>query len=105
MEGKRSGENASGLLQVYDEKQTLSLGQLEGSWMNMQSDVAGYAYAWALANIEYIIQTDGMGDVERILGLIAEGSSTEAAIRETLHDGYDDLMASTANYLRKTYGH
>jgi tetratricopeptide (TPR) repeat protein len=104
MEGKRSGENASALLQVYDEKQALSLGQLEGSWMNMQSDVAGYAYAWALANIECIIQTDGMGDVERILGLVAEGSSTEVAIRETLHDDYDDLMVSTANYLRKTYG-
>jgi tetratricopeptide (TPR) repeat protein len=104
MEGKRSGENASALLQVYDEKQALSLGELEGPWMNMPSGLAAYAYAWALANIECIIQTDGMGDVERILGLVAEGSSTEVAIRETLHDGYDDLTVSTVTYLRKTYG-
>ncbi len=104
MEGKRSGETAAALLQIYEQKQTLTLGQLEGSWMNMPSDVAAYAYAWALANIECIIQKDGMGDLERILGLIGEGSSTEVAIRETLHDSYDDLMESTVNYLKKTYG-
>jgi tetratricopeptide (TPR) repeat protein len=104
MEGKRSGENASALVQVYDEKQVLTLGQLEGSWMNMPGDVASYSYAWALANIEYIVQSDGMGDIDRILSLIAEGSSTEVAIREVLHDGYDDLMLETRNYLTKNYG-
>jgi hypothetical protein len=92
------------LVQVYDDKQALTLGQLEGSWMSMSGDVAGYAYAWALANIECIVHNDGMGDIERILGLIAEGSSTEVAIRETLHDGYDDLTFATVTYLKKTYG-
>jgi tetratricopeptide (TPR) repeat protein len=104
MEGKRSGENASVLLQVDEQKQTIRLGQLEGSWMNLQTDVAAYAYAWALANVEYIVQANGMGDVERILNLIAEGSSTEVAIQEVLHDNYDDLMIATVNYLKKTYG-
>jgi tetratricopeptide (TPR) repeat protein len=104
MEGKRSGENASALVQVYEQKLALTLGQLEGSWMSMPGDVASYAYAWALANIEYIVQTEGMSDVDRILTLIAEGSSTEVAVREVLHDGYDDLMLSTENYLKKAYG-
>jgi len=72
--------------------------------MSMPADVAGYAYAWALANIEYIVQSGGMGDIDRILSLIAEGSSTEVAIREVLHDGYDDLMFSTRSYLSKNYG-
>jgi len=104
MEGKRSAENAAALVQVYDEKQALTLGQLEGSWMSMPADVASYAYAWALANIEYIVQSDGMGDIDRILGLIAEGSSTEVAVREVLRDGYDDLMFATRSYLSKNYG-
>src|SRR5437016_1845861 len=91
IEGKRSGESASALVQIYDEKQALTLGQLEGSWMSMPADVASYAYAWALANIEYIVRSDGMSDLDRILSLIAEGSSTEVAVREVLHDGYDDL--------------
>ena len=72
--------------------------------MGLPRDAAVYAYAWALANIEYIVQTDGMGDIERILDRIGSGSSTEAALREVLHSDYEDLMQSTAEYLRKTYG-
>jgi tetratricopeptide (TPR) repeat protein len=104
MEGKRSGDNADVLAQVYKEGHAASLGNLEGSWMSLPSDAAGYAYAWALANIEYIVQTDGMGDVERILDRIGSGSSTEDALREVLHSDYNDLMQSTAEYLSKTYG-
>jgi tetratricopeptide (TPR) repeat protein len=103
MEGKRSGDNAAVLAQVQKEGHAASLGDLEGSWMGLQSDAAGYAYAWALANIEYIVQTDGMGDMERILDRIGSGSSTEAALREVLHSDYNDLMQSTADYLGKTY--
>ncbi len=104
MEGKRSGDNADVLAQVYKEGHAASLGQLEGSWMGLPSDAAGYAYTWALANIEYIVQADGMGDVERILDRIGSGTSTEAALREVLHSDYNDLMQSTSEYLRKTYG-
>jgi hypothetical protein len=103
MEGKRSRDNAALLVQIYDEKQAVNLGQMEGSWMNLSGDIASYAYAWGLANVEYIVQVNGMGDMERILNRIAAGSSTEAAVQEVLHDNYDDLMQSTARYLRKTY--
>jgi tetratricopeptide (TPR) repeat protein len=104
MEGKRSGDNADILAQVYKQGHAASLGNLEGSWMGLPGDAAGYAYAWALANMEYIVQTGGMGDVERILDRIASGSSTEAALREVLHSDYSDLMQATAEYLGKTYG-
>jgi tetratricopeptide (TPR) repeat protein len=104
MEGKRSGDNADILAQVYKQGHAASLGNLEGSWMGLPGDAAGYAYAWALANMEYIVQTGGMGDVERILDRIASGSSTEAALREVLHSDYNDLMQATAEYLGKTYG-
>jgi hypothetical protein len=70
----------------------------------MSGDAARYAYAWALANIEYIVQADGMGDIERILDRIGAGMATEAALREVLHSDYNDVMQSTAEYLRKTYG-
>ena len=68
------------------------------------SDLARYAYAWALANVEYIVQKDGMGDINRILDRIGSGMSTEAALKEVLHSDYNDLMQSTAEYLKKTYG-
>ena len=103
MEGKRSGDNGAVLAQVLHDGSAPSLSSLEGSWMGLPTDAAGYAYMWALANIEYIVQTGGMGDIERILDRIGGGSSTEAALREVLRSDYNDLMQSTAEYLRKTY--
>jgi tetratricopeptide (TPR) repeat protein len=105
MEGKRSDENAAVLVQVYDAGQAAPLGRLEGSWMALPGDVARYAYAWALANVEYIVQTQGMGDIERILDRLGAGAPAEQALREVLHDDYGDLMQSTADYLKKSYGH
>jgi len=104
MEGQRSGENASVLIQDSAAGQVLPLGQLEGDWTRMKSDLARYAYAWALANVEYIVQKDGMSDINRILDRIGSGMSTEAALKEVLHSDYNDLMKSTAEYLKKTYG-
>jgi hypothetical protein len=105
MEGRRSGENASALVQIYDQGHAVPLGQLEADWIRMNRDVALYAYAWALANVEYIVQADGMGDMERILDRIGAGMATETALREVLHSDYNDLMQSTTEYLRKTYLH
>ena len=72
--------------------------------MGFPADAAGYAYAWSLANVEYIVRADGMGDVERILERVGAGSSTEAALREVLHSDYGDVMKSAAEFLRGTYG-
>ena len=104
MEGQRSGENAAVLVQIYGAGHAFSLSRLEGSWLNMGGDTARYAYAWSLANIEYIVQAGGMGDIDRILDRIGAGMAVEAALKEVLHSDYNDLMQSTAEYLRKTYG-
>jgi tetratricopeptide (TPR) repeat protein len=103
MEGQRSGENATALLQIHKDGHGIPLSRLEGTWMGMNENTARFAYAWALANIEYIVQVDGMGDIERILDHIGSGMPTEAALREVLHSDYNDVMQSTAEYLRKTY--
>ncbi len=105
MEGKRSNVSAAALLQIYDAKQALSLDQLEGSWMQFQSNKGSYAYAWSLANVEAIVQTTGMGDIESVLDRIAAGESGESALRNVIHSDYNDLMQSTAEYLRKNYVH
>ena len=101
MEGSRSGDNAAALVEIFDHKHAIPLGQLEGSWTRLDRDTAHYAYAWALANVEYIIRTDGIDDIDRILDRIGSGTATEQALREVLHRDYNDLMESTAEYLRK----
>jgi tetratricopeptide (TPR) repeat protein len=104
MEGQRSSQNAAALTQIYAGGHAASLGNLEGSWMGLNRDQAAYAYSWALANIEYIIEADGMGDIERILEHIGAGQPTEAALREVLHSSYADISQSTDEFLRKNYG-
>src|SRR5271170_6341942 len=101
MEGQRSSENAASLAQIYSDGHASPLGRLEGGWLSLNGDQAAYAYAWALANIEYIVETDGMSDVERILERIGSGEATEAALQEVLHSDYADVSQSTAEYLRK----
>ena len=103
MEGRRSNDHAAELVQIYDERHGAPLAAFEGSWMNLHTDDAAYAYAWALANVEYLVQANGMVDMQRILDRIAAGSSTEAAIYEVLHVNYDEVIQGTAAYLRKTY--
>jgi tetratricopeptide (TPR) repeat protein len=103
MEGQRSGPNAAALVQVYDAGHAAPLVSLEGSWMGFPSDTAAYLYPWALANVEYIVQTGGIGDISRILERIAAGDSTEVALREVLRLDYSDLAHSTVEYLRRSY--
>jgi Tfp pilus assembly protein PilF len=104
MEGKRSGAMAGVLVQDFEQKQARPLAELEGSWIQLATEEAGYAYAWALATTEYIVLVDGMGDMERILDRIATGKPTETAVREVLRSDYGELMESTAHYLSKSYG-
>src|SRR5712664_1848628 len=88
MEGKRGGEMAGALVQNFEQKQAKSLAELEGPWMRLSNELAAYAYAWALANVEYIIQVEGMTDVDRILDRMGGGSTAESAVREVLHSNY-----------------
>jgi tetratricopeptide (TPR) repeat protein len=103
MEGKRSDESAAVLVQIYGDGNSAPLGKLEGSWMGLPEGVARYSYAWSLANVEYVIQTQGMGEINRILERLAGGSTTEDSLRGVMHDNYGDLMQGTAEYLKKRY--
>src|SRR5260370_2200858 len=104
MEGQRSGEIAAVLVQIYNAGHAFPLSRLEGSWLNMSGDTARYAYAWSLANIEYIVQSGGMSDIDRILDRIGAGMAAEVALEEVLPRDYNDLKQSTAENLRQTYG-
>jgi predicted negative regulator of RcsB-dependent stress response len=103
MEGRRSRENADLLVSVYERKAALRLGAMEGSWMGLPEGVASYAYAWSLAVVEYIVETYGMRDIERLLDHVATDASTEAAARTSLRMDYAELQQETAKYLRHAY--
>src|ERR1700733_11778359 len=103
MEGRRSRDAASALVQIADKKAAEPFGQMEGSWMGLSGDSATYSYAWSLAAVESIIREGGMGDIEKLLDHIATEPSTELALRDSLRMSYADLAQQTTSYLRHEY--
>jgi hypothetical protein len=103
LEGQRAGDHAYVLVSAFDQKVSLPLGMMEATFMNLPGDVVGYAYAWSLGVVEYIVAANGMGDIERMLDRMRTESSVEAAVQSTLRMDYAQLEAETVRYLRRTY--
>ncbi len=104
MEGKRSDLTAGALLAIYKSDPALGLKHFAGDWMKLSNAEASAAYAWALANVEYMVQAGGMNDVDRILGRLAAGDNPEAAVKAVMRCDYADLTRDTVQYLRGKYG-
>lgn len=103
MEGRRSSSAAGALVAAASQGATPPLSALEGSWMGLSSNSAGFAYAWSLAVVEAIIQAGGVGDVSRLLDRVGSAASTEVAVRESLHCDYSDLEQQAIAYLKHQY--
>lgn len=89
---------------LFKSQQQVPLNVLEGSFMNFSGSAAYVAYAESLAAVSYINDSYGMGDIQRILQLLSQGSSTEAALRATIHSDYRQLESDLARYLADRYG-
>ena len=104
VEPRSSARNGRRLAQLYAGQHQLPLNRLDGSWLSFTDYEAMLAYHESLAAVEYIRDTYGMSDVQRILQRIGQGSSTESALRSTIHAGYAELETEIGAYLKKTYG-
>jgi len=104
MEGATAADSASAFLSAFERThQTLSLGALEGSWINLPGNDARLAYAWSLAVVEFIVKQGGPEDVTRILDQIASGKTAQAAAKTVMNMDYPELEEETIRYLRSTY--
>jgi tetratricopeptide (TPR) repeat protein len=103
MEGRRTGESARILVEMYEHRATPTLKTLEGSWMEYSGTQAGMAYAWSLAATEYIVSSSGIWGVERLLGSLANGVAIEPALGSALQTNYGDIERGTVEYLKRTY--
>lgn len=104
VEGKSTQSSGHQLAQLFASDHALPFNQLEGSFMNFSSLEARLAYDQSLAAVEFISSTYGMSDVQRILERIGQGSSTEAALRSTIHSDYRQLQEELGRYLKDRYG-
>src|SRR5271157_5388062 len=90
-EGKSSAANGRQLSQLFAAGNEIPFNVLEGSFMSFSAPEATAAYAESLAAAEYIRDAYGMSEITRILELLSQGSSTEAALRTTIHCDYRQL--------------
>ena len=103
-EGRSSASYGRALAQVFGAEREIPYNVLEGSFMQFSSPEATLAYAESLAAAEYIRDTYGVSDLPRILARLAQGSSTEAALRSTVHADYRQLRDELARWLKDKYG-
>jgi len=104
LEGRNTAPFGRALAKVYARQNQIPLNLLETSFLNLSNTQAALAYSEALAAAEYINSTYGMSDLRNILERIGQGSSTEAALRSTVHSGYKDLEIEIGRYLKDKYG-
>jgi len=103
-EGKSSASYGRPLAQLFRDNNEIPFNVLEGSFMQFSSNQATLAYAESLAAVEYIRETYGMSDVPRVLERLAQGSSTEAALRASIHADYKQLRDDMSRWLKDKYG-
>jgi hypothetical protein len=103
-EGKSAASNGRQLAQLFAAGNEIPFNMLEGSFMNFSAAEANVAYAESLAAAEYIRDAYGMSEISRVLELLSQGSSTEAALRATVHCDYRQLRDEMARALREKYG-
>ncbi len=104
LEPRTLGSDGRQLAQLFKTQRNIPLNVLEGSFMRLSGGEAYVAYAESLAAVSYINDSYGLGDIQRILRLLSQGSSTEAALRATVHSDYGQLESDLAKYLGDKYG-
>jgi tetratricopeptide (TPR) repeat protein len=103
-EGKASGSNGRQLTQLFATGNEIPFNVLEGSFMSFSAPEATVAYAESLAATGYLRDAYGMSEITRILEMLSQGSSTEAALRATVHADYRQLRDEVASALKAKYG-
>jgi len=104
LEPRSLGSDGHYLAQIFKAQRYIPLNVLEASFMRLSGGKAALAYAESLAAVSYINDAYGMGDIQRLLQRLGEGSSTEAALRATIHSDYGQFESEIARYLKDKYG-
>jgi tetratricopeptide (TPR) repeat protein len=103
-EGKSSASNGRQLAQFFAAGNEIPFNMLESSFMSFSAAEANVAYAESLSAAEYIRDAYGMSEIAHVLELLSEGSSTEAALRATVHADYRQLRDEMTRQLKEKYG-
>ena len=77
---------------------------LETSFIDLPQDQVGLAYAKSLAALEYLRDTQGLGEIDRLLKGISASSSFARLLQNGLRLSYSDFEQEVGAYVEKRYG-
>jgi len=103
-EGRASSAYGRQLAQLFAAGNEIPFNMLEGSFMSFSAPEATVAYAESLAAAEYLRDSYGISEITSILQRLSQGSSTEAALRATVHSDYRQLRDEMTRKLKERYG-
>jgi tetratricopeptide (TPR) repeat protein len=103
-EGRSGASYGRPLTHLFAAGNEIPYNVLEGSFMNFSTLEATLAYAESLTTTEYIRDSYGMSEIPRILERLSQGSSTESALRATIHSDYRQLRDEMTRWLKDKYG-
>ncbi len=103
VEPKSLASHGRRLAVLFQAQHEIPFNTLEGNFMRFSPIEAILAYDESLAAVQYISDTYGMSDLQRLLDRLGEGSSPEAALRSTIHSDYGQLQSEVGKYLANKY--
>jgi heme oxygenase len=77
---------------------------LETSFIDLPQDQVGLAYAKSLAALEYLRDSQGLGEIDRLLKGISASSSFARLLQNELRLSYSDIEQEVGAYVEKRYG-
>jgi hypothetical protein len=104
VEGRSPATRGARLARLYKDGNPLPLKQLEKSFMGFSQTEAVLAYDESLAAAAFIRDTYGMSDIRRIMERLAQGGSTEDAMRDVIRLDYSQFEQEFSRYLNEKFG-
>lgn len=98
-EPRSAGSFAAPLASLFREGKHAPLRYLEGSFLRFTPEQAQLAYAESLAATEYLRSAYGPQALRRMLELLSDGESAEAALTDATQSNYSRFESGLATYL------
>lgn len=77
------------------------LSQLHGTFLGLSTTQAAWVYQQSLLATEYLVETYGLSNVEKLLEVTSASGSFEAALSQVLRRSYPEIEKDFQEFIQK----